>query len=68
MSYRCPICRDFFTETASAMCTHMMNATKKFDEHTEWIESHSISYPSLVRTGNYAPLRAVVEKECKIED
>lgn len=27
MSYRCPICRNFFTDSTSAMCTHMMNTT-----------------------------------------
>jgi len=68
MSYRCPICKNFLTETTSAMCTHMMNTTNKFNEHIEWMELHSTNYASLVSTGNYEPLMAVIEKECKIED
>jgi hypothetical protein len=41
--------------------------------HTEWIESHDISYLELVGLkdgklgrGNYKPLMEVVERECKI--
>jgi len=69
MSYKCPICLypRFITKTSSALSTHMVGTTKS-EKHVEWIESHDISYVNLVTTGNHAPLIAVIEKECKVEN
>lgn len=64
MGYKCPL-DGFYTETNSAMCTHLMHTTKV--GHPEWIESHGLSYSDLVLNG-YAPLKIVVEQKCKIND
>lgn len=64
MHYRCPI-DNYYTKTNSAMCQHIM--AKADTEHQEWVDSHGVSYKNLVLTGNYASLKAVVEKECKID-
>jgi hypothetical protein len=68
MSYRCPL-RDFSAKTRSALAAHMVGTKKESDEHVEWIESHGISYLSLLGLKNgklgkrsYAPLIAVIEK------
>lgn len=65
MGYRCPL-DNFYTTSNSAMCTHMMTVAST--EHQEWIDSHGLSYAKLVLTGDYSPLKVVVEKECKIKD
>jgi len=62
--YRCPIDK-FLTATNSAMCTHIMNIADT--KHQEWIDSHGVSYKDLVLTGNYQPLKEVVERECRMD-
>jgi len=67
MGYRCPIDK-FYAKTNSAMVTHMMNNAREAVEHQEWMEAHGIIHRDLVLKGNYAPLKALVERECKIKD
>ena len=73
MNYECPICGRM-TATAVNMCKHMVNTGTRFEEHTEWIESHSVSYTEILGLkdgklgkGSYKALTVVIEKECKIQ-
>ncbi len=63
MGYVCPIDK-FYSTTNAGMCTHIMNIAST--EHQEWVASNGINYNDLVLTGNSAPLKALVEKKCKV--
>ena len=59
-----------------SICVNIMiNSHFRFEEHTEWIESHGISYTEMlglkdgkIGKGSYKALTEVVEKECKIQE
>ena len=63
-------------QPALSICVNIMiNSHFRFKEHTEWIESHGISYTEMlglkdgkIGKGSYKALTEVVEKECKIQE
>ena len=70
-------CRVYGRRTTNAvdMYKHMINSYFRFEEHTEWVGSHGISYTEMlglkdgkIGKGSYKALTEVVGKECKIQE
>jgi hypothetical protein len=64
--YKCLTC-EFKTTSARGLAQHIIGATSHVNKHIEWVESHGLSYPQIVRSSNYGALIDLIEKECRIE-
>ena len=71
MSYRCPVCRKIFNNWEDT-AKHLTNNRNHISEHHDWFDAHHVDTTSIfsINKGeikvNYASLKDIIEKECKI--